>query len=121
MTGVSRPARSRLVDGVLAAAALCCVLLVAAALAVPASPSALAAGVGGAVAVEYVLGRRRRAVRSAWERRPVKAATGAAFVVALALAAAVAPVALSLLAGGLVGYLALLAGQAVGAGLAPRK
>lgn len=110
--------RERVVDAGLAAGALVVVLLVAAGLDVRASPLPSTAGVVGALVVEFVLQRRHEAVRSAWARPAVKAATVGAFLVALGLSAAVAPATgLSLIAGGLLGYLALLAGTVVGRAL----
>lgn len=105
----------RLVDGGLAAAGLVAVLAAAALVDVEGHPAALAAGVAGALVVEAVLQWRRAMVRRAWARREVKAATVGVFLAIVALSAAVAPATgLSLLAGGLVAYLALLAGVAVG-------
>jgi hypothetical protein len=107
--------REAAVDAALAAAALIAVLVVAAWTGTPARPPALAAGVAGALVVEFALGRRRQAVRRAWERPAVKIVAVGAFLAALAAATAAVPaVGLSLLAGGLVGYLGLLAGVAVG-------
>jgi hypothetical protein len=105
----------RLVDAGLAAAALVATLAVAAALSVSASALALGVGVVGALFVEAVLQRHHAAVRRAWGRPTVKAAAVVAFLLALAVVAVVAPApGLSLFGGGLVGYLALLAGTAVG-------
>lgn len=110
--------RERLADAGLGAAALVVVLLTAGALEVRGHTLPLAAGVGGALVAEFALQRRRAAVRRAWARPVTKAATIGAFLAALALSLAVAPTTgLSLLAGGLVGYLALLTGVAVGRSL----
>lgn len=107
--------RERLVDGGVAAGALVVVVLVAGAADVGGRPLALVDGVAGAVVVELALQRRQAAVRRAWARPTVKATVTLAFLVAVALSVVVAPsVGLSLLAGGLVGYLALLAGITVG-------
>jgi len=105
----------RLADAGLAAGGLAAVVAVALGLGVPGRPSALAAGVAGALVLEFVLARRRTAVRQVWARQRTKAAAAAVFLAGLALAALLAPaVGLSLLAGGLVGYLALLGGVAIG-------
>lgn len=106
----------RLVDAGLAAGGLGVVLAVAALAGVGGDPTALAAGVVGALVLELLLQHRQRAVRRAWDRSDVKAAVAGAFLAVLTAAVAVAPAAgLSVLAGGLVGYLALLAGAAAGA------
>jgi hypothetical protein len=102
-------------DAGLAAVALSVVVAAALWADVRGRPVALGAGVAGALVVESVLQRRQSAVRRAWARGRVKAAVVVAFLAVVALSVAVAPAAgLSLLAGGLVGYLALLAGVAVG-------
>lgn len=111
-------ARDRLVDVGLAAGALLVVLLAAVTFGVRGRPLLLAAGVVGALVVEAGLQRHHQIVRSAWARPAVKAAAVGAFLAAIGFSAAVAPAAgLSLLAGGLVGYLALVAGAAVGRAL----
>ena len=105
----------RLPDAGLAAVALAAVVVVAVSLGVGGQPLVLAAGAVCSLAAELVLQHRQEAVRQVWARTPVKAAAVGLFFAALALSVAVAPAAgLSLLAGGLVGYLALLAGPAVG-------
>lgn len=107
--------RERLVDAGLAAGGLVAVLAAAVAAGVEGHPTALAAGVASALVAEFLLQRRQAAVRRAWARPRTKVAAAGTFVVVLVLSAAVAPApALSLLAGGLLGYLALLAGIAVG-------
>jgi len=108
-------ADARLADAGLAAAALLAVVVAAAALGVRARPVGLVAGVAAAVALEAALQRRHAAVRRAWARPAVKAGAVVAFLAGLGGAAVLAPAAgLSALAGGLVGYLALLSGVAVG-------
>jgi hypothetical protein len=105
----------RLLDAALAASGLAATLVVVAAGDVAASQRALAAGVLGMLLVEFALQWRHDAVRAAWSRPLVKAATVTAFFAALALSWWLAPATgLSVLAGGLVGYLALLAGSTLG-------
>jgi hypothetical protein len=105
----------RLLDAALAAGALATTLVVVVAADVAASQPSLAAGVLGALLVEFALQWHQNAVRAAWGRPLVKAATVAVFLAALALSWWLAPATgLSVLAGGLVGYLALLAGSTLG-------
>jgi hypothetical protein len=108
-------AHQRLVDAVLAAAALAATLLAVVVVGAPARPPALAAGAAGALVAEFALRHHQDAVRAAWGRPAVKAAAVGAFLAALVGAVLLAPSAgLSVLAGGLVGYLALLAGTTLG-------
>lgn len=108
-------ARARLLDAGLAAVALAATVATAALVGATGRPTALAGGVAAALVLEAALQQRRGPVRRLWDHPATKLVASVAFVGALVLVAAVAPSAgLSLLAGGLVGYLALLAGLAVG-------
>lgn len=115
-------ASRRLADAMLAAGALVGVLLAAGVLGVRADSGSLVAGGAGALVLEFGLHRHQQTVRAYWDRTAVKVLAVVLFLAVVALAAVVAPArGLSLLAGGLVGYLAILAGDAIGTAAASRR
>ncbi|MFB6168016.1 MAG: hypothetical protein ABEJ43_04140 [Haloferacaceae archaeon] len=96
-------------DAALALAVLVPVVWAGAALGAPLDPVAAAVGAAGALLLELALTRRRTAVRRVWERPAVQAGCVAgALAGAAVLVRAAGPLVLTVLAGGLVAYLAVL-------------
>lgn len=107
---------SRAGDAALAAGVLAVVLAAAVVVDVVASPGAFVLGALGALGLELLLAARAATVRAVWARPGVRALSVAVGVLAVVVAAAVAPeLGLNALAGGLVAYLVVLAVVASGA------
>jgi hypothetical protein len=97
-------------DGVLAATVLLPSAAAVVVLDAPVTPVAVVAGGAGALAVEALLSARAARVRAVWERPDVQlVAVVAGLCLAAAGVALVGPVVATVLAAGLVAYLALLA------------
>lgn len=85
------------------------------------APAPALVGAVGALLVEVFLGQHHVLVREAWARRPVKAGAVLLGVAAVLVGGQLAPtLALSALLGGLLAYLAVLAGVTAGVLPAPR-
>ena len=95
-------------DAALALVVLVPVVGAGIALGAPLDPVAATLGAAGALVLELALSRRRSAVRRVWERRVVRAGSVVAALTTATVLAVVVPRASTVLAGGLVAYLALL-------------